>query len=389
MERAVAPYRRLLEAEAKATVRFETPPGRQLQIDFGERRVPVADGTMRAHLFVATLGYSRRTYAKVFANQRQSSWFAGLEGAFLHFGGVTDEVLVDNPKPLVARHDPATREVEFNERFLVFAAHLGVPAPGVRPVPGADQGQGRERRALRQAQRDRGPPLRQPRVWKPICPGGCGRSPFGQLRDLVRTVHADCAVTVDTNAYSVPWQLIGERVQVVASGGKVRVHHGKEVVRNTTSTAAGTGGSSTGRISTASTRVRGRSTPGPRRHPRRRCCDRSTSTRRWPAGASEMAVDHEVLVEQLAPGCSTPPPRPRLRRLRRDRAFDGPRSTWGCPPLATAPLGSKGIGTMDKAWTTPPAACHAPMPAPPTTHQRYSPEGPVFGVATGSVFDIA
>ena len=30
---------------------------------------------------------------------------------------------MDNPKPLVVRHDAATREVEFNERFLAFAAH--------------------------------------------------------------------------------------------------------------------------------------------------------------------------------------------------------------------------------------------------------------------------
>ena len=35
----------------------------------------------------------------------------------------TDEVLVDNPKALVVHHDAATREVEFNERFLAFAAH--------------------------------------------------------------------------------------------------------------------------------------------------------------------------------------------------------------------------------------------------------------------------
>ena len=27
-----------------------------------------------------------------------------------------------------------------------------------------------------------------------------GQPPFGQLRDLIRTVHADCAVTVDTSA---------------------------------------------------------------------------------------------------------------------------------------------------------------------------------------------
>jgi transposase len=41
VERAVAPYRRELEAEAKATVRFETPPGKQMQIDFGSMRVEI------------------------------------------------------------------------------------------------------------------------------------------------------------------------------------------------------------------------------------------------------------------------------------------------------------------------------------------------------------
>ena len=59
VERAVAPFRRLLTAEAKATVRFETAPGHQLQIDFGELRVPIADERVRVYLFVATLGYSR------------------------------------------------------------------------------------------------------------------------------------------------------------------------------------------------------------------------------------------------------------------------------------------------------------------------------------------
>jgi hypothetical protein len=38
VERAVAPLRQALRAEARATVRFETPPGRQLQIDFVSRR---------------------------------------------------------------------------------------------------------------------------------------------------------------------------------------------------------------------------------------------------------------------------------------------------------------------------------------------------------------
>ena len=38
VERAVAPLRRELVAEARATVRFETPPGRQMQVDVGEKR---------------------------------------------------------------------------------------------------------------------------------------------------------------------------------------------------------------------------------------------------------------------------------------------------------------------------------------------------------------
>ena len=62
VERAVAPLRQALEAEARATVRFETPPGRQLQIDFGETRVAIGGENVRLHLFGATLGYSRRCF---------------------------------------------------------------------------------------------------------------------------------------------------------------------------------------------------------------------------------------------------------------------------------------------------------------------------------------
>lgn len=57
-----------------------------------------------------------------------------------------------------------------------------------------------------------------------------GRAPFGQLRDLVRRVQADCAVDVDTNSYSVPWRLIGETVQVTICAGRIVVRHAGEVV---------------------------------------------------------------------------------------------------------------------------------------------------------------
>ena len=81
VERAVEPYRQELEAEARATVRFETPPGKQMQIDFGERLVEIGGVKVKVYLFVATLGYSRRGHVRAFRNERQENWFAGIESA--------------------------------------------------------------------------------------------------------------------------------------------------------------------------------------------------------------------------------------------------------------------------------------------------------------------
>jgi hypothetical protein len=57
-----------------------------------------------------------------------------------------------------------------------------------------------------------------------------GRPPFRQIRDLVRKVHSDCAVEIDTNAYSVPWRLVGESVQATVSAGQVRIFHAGQLV---------------------------------------------------------------------------------------------------------------------------------------------------------------
>jgi len=63
VEKRVQCWRRELKAQRRATVRFETRPGQQLQIDFGEARVWIAEERVRVHLFVATLGYRRRARA--------------------------------------------------------------------------------------------------------------------------------------------------------------------------------------------------------------------------------------------------------------------------------------------------------------------------------------
>lgn len=159
VEREVAPLRRELAAEARATIRFETPPGKQLQIDFGERRVLIGGESIKVYLFVATLGYSRRLYVRAFRNERQESWFAGLEGAFRHFGGVTEEVLFDNDRGLVVRpRDPRGR-VQRSPACLRPA--LAVSAARLCAVPGAHQGERRARRRLRQEECGCRPALRQ------------------------------------------------------------------------------------------------------------------------------------------------------------------------------------------------------------------------------------
>ena len=57
-----------------------------------------------------------------------------------------------------------------------------------------------------------------------------GVPPFERARELVRKVQADCVIDVDSNAYSVPWRLIGESVRVVITGDQLRISHaGREV----------------------------------------------------------------------------------------------------------------------------------------------------------------
>ena len=54
-----------------------------------------------------------------------------------------------------------------------------------------------------------------------------------QMRELVRRVQADCAIELDTNAYSVPWRLIGEMARVEVTADHVRVFYaGNEVARH-------------------------------------------------------------------------------------------------------------------------------------------------------------
>lgn len=265
VQRAVAPMRVALRAQAVAHVRFETAPGLQLQVDFGSTHVQVGEELTRVFLFVATLGYSRRTYVLLSLHERQSAWLLGLEGAFRHFGGVTHEVLVDNAKALVEEHNRQTREVKLNDRFRAFCRYWGVTPRACAPYRAQTKGKDErgvgyvKRNAIAghtfpsldalQAHLDRWtrevadvrvhgttgePPIErferdERQALRPLP----SKAPFLQVRELVRRVHTDACIELDTNRYSVPWKLIGEQVSVVVADREVQVlYAGQEVARH-------------------------------------------------------------------------------------------------------------------------------------------------------------
>lgn len=256
LQRAVAPLRQEQRAAAKATVRFETTPGQQMQIDFGEKVVRIAGQRVKVYLMTAVLGYSRRLFVRAFLAQRQDDWLEGLDAAFGHFGGLTERILCDNASPLVISHDRQTGEVVWNPGFEAFCRDRGLTAVACRPrrartkgkvergvgyvkhnalagrsfgsfeelqrhlarwmVAVADQrvhGTTRERPAVR-FERDERRALR-PLPTRPLAV---------RTRRLKRRVSTDCFVDIDTVRYSVPYHHVRETVDVVVEAEQVEIY---------------------------------------------------------------------------------------------------------------------------------------------------------------------
>jgi transposase len=118
--------------KSRATVRFETDPGVQTQIDWGEIETLVGGEQKEVHFFVSTLGYSRRFHFWCTDREDAEHTYEGIIRGFEHFGGVTHGVLIDNPKTMVIIHLVGTK-VHYNERFLDLADHYGFIPRACRP----------------------------------------------------------------------------------------------------------------------------------------------------------------------------------------------------------------------------------------------------------------
>jgi transposase len=108
----------------EAFVRFETLPGEQAQVDWGDLwGIDVMGGRHRLYCFTMVLGYSRCLYAEVTEHMDLTTLMRCHQHAFDYFGGVPRTILYDNMKQVILDRDDETRTLHFTPRFLDFAGH--------------------------------------------------------------------------------------------------------------------------------------------------------------------------------------------------------------------------------------------------------------------------
>jgi transposase len=132
----IAPKRML--RKAKQTVRFETEAGRQLQSDWGEINTEIAGQERKVYFIVNELGYSRRFHFWCSESADAEHTYEGIIRSFEYFGGVAQEVLVDNQKAAVLEHKGA--QACFNARFIDLASHYDFVPRACRPYRARTKG---------------------------------------------------------------------------------------------------------------------------------------------------------------------------------------------------------------------------------------------------------
>jgi transposase len=253
---------RLYPREPEAVVRVHTPPGEELQVDFG--RVgwlfdPVSGRARPAYVFVATLCYSRHQYAELVFDQKVPTWLALHQRAFESFGGVPCRVVPDNLKAAVKKAlvlDPvlgeAYRRLALHYDFLVSPT-----------LPGTPRHKGKVENGIRYVQRNfwagqefvdilvanehlkmwvqavagtrkhgttHQPPLHLFHEYEHAALSPLPGQPFTLCEIKPVKVHPDCHVTIDGSYYSVPYVYIGRKLDAYVSHRLVEIYLGQKLV---------------------------------------------------------------------------------------------------------------------------------------------------------------
>ncbi len=236
-------HERRPDKEPIGSVRFETAPGEQGQVDWGSFGFITHQGrTYRLYAFVMTLGWSRASYLR-FTISADTTWFIRCHlHAFAYLGGVPKRLLYDNLKSVVLGRD-AEDVVHWNPRFLDFADVAGFSPQACKPR--RPQTKGKVENGVKYVRGNFWPGLHfrdlddlntQALAWlnttaNPRVHGTTGEVPFTRLRAeglqpadkamsydtsvlTTRRSSKDCFISYAGNLYSVPAAYARKTLQV-------------------------------------------------------------------------------------------------------------------------------------------------------------------------------
>ncbi len=245
--------------DREAYIRYETMPGQQAQVDFGDFQIKERDGSLKTvYAFVMTMGYSRHMYVEFIERCTLPNFLSCHQHAFGYFGGVPGEILYDNMKNVVIKRKGS--EVVWNAAFEAFMMHYGIKpkltpayAPWVkgkveRPIKYIRERfwRGYEYDELEKSNRD----IRQ---WlkttaynrihgthkQKVSERYESERPYlgelpAHLYDLSlryeRIVHKDCQIAFEGNRYVVPHEQVGKKVILRVKDGVIRIFDNEKML---------------------------------------------------------------------------------------------------------------------------------------------------------------
>lgn len=239
----VQPYREA--PKRQATVRYETVPGRQAQVDWAEEIGEFyVDGRQRTlYAFLMILSYSRKRYIEFTTDMTQETLMKCHMNAFSYFQGVPQQLLYDNMRTVVTKH--SVSQIRFNKRFEDFLAYYGVVPKACKPY--RPQTKGKIEKAVdylksnflkrrlpdtleelnyyvrkwldeivhvkRNQTTQQSPNERFVEERSLLLPWNT--KPLYQVRQWqLREVSKDCLISYQQNKYSVPYRYAGQKVKV-------------------------------------------------------------------------------------------------------------------------------------------------------------------------------
>jgi transposase len=226
----------------KATVRFETPLGDQAQFDWSEYKVYLGERKEKVYCMTMILAASRKKAMLFTKTVEGESLYAAIEELYRDLGGVTKELLIDNPKTLVLQNR-IREEESFNEDALRLSMHLGFEINPCKPYRARTKGKIEKPYQYIEEHfikgnvfndmadlNERGKVFIE--AWNDQIHGTTKKVPNEvfkeEMKELLplpsksffpkvlskRKVSMDSYVSVDTNKYSVPVHYVGQEVKI-------------------------------------------------------------------------------------------------------------------------------------------------------------------------------